>query len=69
MAKVQMFFFTIIISVSYGVMLYVLIANNDPSQIDSFPVLDDSIIAILAISHAGYLTNKAIDQTAVDKTA
>nr|WP_319372478.1 hypothetical protein [uncultured Methanobacterium sp.] len=68
MAKVQMFFFTIIVAVSYGVMLYALIANNNPAQINSFPALDDSIIAILAISHAGYLTNKAIDQTAVDKT-
>lgn len=69
MAKVQMFFFTIIVAVSYGVMLYSLIANNNPAQIDSFPALDDSIVALIAISHAGYLTNKAIDQTAVDKTA
>lgn len=63
MAKVQMFFFTIIVALTYGLMLYNLIAHTTPSEIDSFPVLSDSIIAILAISHAGYLTNKTIDQT------
>ncbi|MCK9151668.1 hypothetical protein [Methanobacterium alcaliphilum] len=65
MAKVQMFFFTIIIALSYGLMIYLMIATNtDPATMDSFPALDDSLVALLAISHAGYLTNKSIDQTA-----
>lgn len=68
MAKVQMFFFTIIIAISYAVMLFALIANNDPSEITGFPLLDQGVIAILAISHAGYLTNKTTDQTAVEKS-
>ncbi|WP_255355266.1 hypothetical protein [Pelomonas sp. Root1217] len=28
--------------------------------ITDFPTLDDSTIALLGISHAGYLTNKAV---------
>ena len=71
MAKVQMFFFTIIVALSYGVVLYSFIAN--PSNIKAtqvvFPALTASIIAILGISNAGYLTNKATDQTPVDSTS
>lgn len=65
LAKVQMFFFTIIIAISYGLTLYILIVTADSANlIQEFPALDESIIAILAISHAGYLGNKSIDQTA-----
>lgn len=28
-----------------------------------FPALDDSTVALLGISHAGYLTNKAMSHT------
>jgi len=69
MAKVQMFFFTIIVALAYGLMLYNSIVQTClRGPYFEFPELHDSIIAILTISHAGYLTNKATDQTAVDKT-
>lgn len=67
MAKVQMFFFTIVVALAYGLILYNLIATTDPKNIEQFPPLNDSIIAIIGISHAGYLGNKSINQTATDK--
>jgi len=67
MAKVQMFFFTIIVALSYAALLYVLISWPKILMAPSvtFPLLTPAIIAILGISHAGYLVNKATDQTAI----
>jgi hypothetical protein len=63
MSKVQMFFFTIVAAISYIVLLVNWIATKDPAGLTSFPQLSDGLIAILGISHAGYLTNKTIDHT------
>jgi hypothetical protein len=63
MAKVQMFFFTLIIAFSYMVLLVNLIMTTQPSGLDGFPVLTDSVVALLGISSAGYLTNKTYDKT------
>jgi len=62
-AKVQMFFFTLLIALSYMILLLKLIRTADPAVIDSFPALSDGIVALLGISSGGYLTSKAIDQT------
>lgn len=63
MAKVQMFFFTLIIAFSYMVLLVNLIMTAEPAGLNSFPALSDGLVALLGISSAGYLTNKAVDHT------
>lgn len=63
MAKVQKFFFTLIIAFSYMVLLAQLIMKTDASLLTSFPALDDSLVALLGISSAGYLTDKVYDHT------
>jgi hypothetical protein len=63
MAKVQMFFFTIIAALSYGFAILTLVINTDSSMINNLPPVSPGLVAILGISHAAYLTNKGIDQT------
>jgi hypothetical protein len=63
MAKVQMFFFTLIIAFSYMVLLVNLIMTVEPAGLNSFPALSDGLVALLGISSGGYLTNKAVDHT------
>lgn len=69
MAKVQMFFFTVIAALSYAVLLYNSISNVTDGNVAKlgFPIVSAGFIAVLAISNAGYLTNKGIDQTATDQ--
>ncbi len=62
-AKVQMFFFTIVIAFSYMVLLVNLIMTAEPAGLNGFPELSDGVVALLGISSAGYLTNKAPDKT------
>lgn len=63
MAKVQMFFFTLIIAFSYMVLLVNLILNSDATELGNFPKLSDGLVALLGISTAGYLGNKTGDKT------
>lgn len=65
LAKVQMFFFTVITAFAYCVMLFnaFVAAKGDPAALASLPALPDGMVAILGISHAGYLTSKGIDRT------
>lgn len=68
MAKVQMFFFTIIVIVAYSILIYVTMINNanTPNELE-FPPLSEVIIALLAISHGAYLTEKAVPSTPTEK--
>jgi hypothetical protein len=61
MSKVQMFFFTIISALGYIVLLFNMLAAPTPPT--GLPVLPEGLIALLAISHGAYLTNKAVDHT------
>jgi general stress protein CsbA len=68
MAKVQMFFFTLIIAFSYAVLLFNLISTTNVDTLRTaspfnFPALSDSVVALLGISSAGYLANKTYDKT------
>lgn len=63
LSKVQMFLFTIIAAFAYMFQIYTTIRYTHPAFITSLPVLSEGLIAILLISHAGYLTNKSIDHT------
>lgn len=63
LSKVQMFLFTIVAIFAYMFQIYVTIRHTHPAFITSLPVLSEGLIAILLVSHAGYLTNKSIDHT------
>jgi hypothetical protein len=59
--KVQMFYFTVILLVVYGVTLGSGLAQGQ--VITSFPKLSEGMVALLGISHAGYLTHKTLPHT------
>ena len=61
--KLQMFLFTAVIATVYGIQLYQLIAHNDVSDDVSLPKVNDGLLALLGVSHAGYLGTKGITQT------
>lgn len=59
LAKIQMFLFTVIIVLTYGMALGQALKDST-GRIGEFPSLDPGVIALLGISHAGYLTSKAL---------
>jgi hypothetical protein len=59
MAKVQMFFFTVVIIVAYSL----LILNSMLIKNPMFPDLSQELVTILGLSNAGYLTEKAVPST------
>ena len=61
LAKVQMFYFTVILVLAYAVALGKMFASN--TFITEFPSLDPSMIWLLGISHGGYLLHKAVPHT------
>jgi hypothetical protein len=74
LSKVQMFFFTVVAALSYGTSLFQWIAGEQfllepipPATQISFPVLTGGLIAILGISHAGFLVNRSTDHTPAAK--
>src|SRR5262249_33120764 len=52
-AKVQMFFFTMVAALSYGTELFYWIASKPAADLTAFPILSGGLVAILGISHAG----------------
>src|SRR5262249_32805839 len=66
LSKVQMFFFTIAVLVAYTVALAGVMKEQailmQPFGVD-FPTFSSSLNALLAISHAGYLTVNSINRT------
>lgn len=66
LGKIQMFFFTVVTWVAYAITLGNELQNSvkpGAAKFSAFPALDTGIVALLGISHAGYLTNKAIPHT------
>ena len=59
LGKVQMFYVTVALLIGYGLVVADLFASVPPMGITSLPALNEGFIALLAISHAGYLTAKA----------
>jgi len=59
LAKIQMFYFTLILVLAYAVTLAATFATST-EKIATLPDLDPGMVALLGISHAGYLVNKAI---------
>lgn len=62
LGKLQMFYFTILLVFSYGVLIGTQFMNGN-TAFHAFPVLDGSVVALLGISHAGYLANKYIPKS------
>ena len=58
LGKIQMFFFSFIIIVSYGIAVAKLLAGD--GQILMLPAVDEGMNVLLGISHTGYLANKAV---------
>ncbi len=59
-AKVQMFLFTVIAMAVYGAAVAAMLKKGDYS---AMPVPSEGLIALLGISHTGYLASKTADQT------
>jgi hypothetical protein len=58
--KVQMFFFTLLVILAYSKAIAASF-DNAGELINSLPALSTGMLALLAISHAGYLANKSVD--------
>ena len=66
LGKIQMFYFTMILVLTYAVTLGATLASN-VGRIGELPALSPGMIALLGISHAGYLTNKAIPHSGIEQ--
>lgn len=62
LGKVQMFFFTLILVLAYGVAIGSMFLHTI-GKIEQLPVFDPGMVALLGISHAGYLANKAVPRS------
>lgn len=58
LARIQMLFITLVLILGYGGALVALLQQG--AEISSFPPVDAGMIALLSLSHAGYLTNKVV---------
>jgi hypothetical protein len=63
LGKIQLFYFTIILVLVYALTLGYLFASQ-AKIINSLPDFNEGTLALLGISHAAYLTNKAMPQSA-----
>lgn len=66
LGRVQMFFFTVVIVVAYAAAIGTVL-SSDAIKIEAFPDLQQGMVALLGISHAGYLTKKAIPRPESEK--
>jgi len=58
LARVQMLFITLILVIGYASALASLMSSGN--VVTALPPVDDGMIALLTVSHAGYLTNKLV---------
>jgi hypothetical protein len=59
LGKVQMFFFTVVLVAMYALAIGTAFAKIVGPDTFEFPVIDEAMLVLLGISHAGYLTLKA----------
>lgn len=62
LGKVQMFLFTVVLVLAYGLAVAEMF-DDTTGAFTSLPAIDDGVVTLLAISHAGYLTRKALPIT------
>jgi hypothetical protein len=66
-SRVQMFLFTIIAGLSYAVLLWNQMRGVPAAQLNALPDVTNGLVALLGISHAGYLASKGVDHTPVQR--
>ena len=54
-----MFLFTVVLVLAYGLAVADMF-DKTQGTFASLPAIDDGVVTLLAISHAGYLTRKAL---------
>jgi hypothetical protein len=66
-AKLQMFLFTVALVIAYAAELYnsLSASNGHTPMLNALPDLSANAVTLLGISHAGYLTSKAVDHTSM----
>lgn len=69
LSRVQMFFFTLVCLITYGVALGAQFRTlgNAAATVGAFPELSEGLLALLGISHAGYLAVKATPSSQTGK--
>jgi hypothetical protein len=60
LSKVQMFYFTLVLLVAYAAMLWHSLDLSQATKMEELPAFDQGMLALLGISHAAYLANKAV---------
>jgi hypothetical protein len=59
LGKVQMFLFTVVLILGYGLAVGDML-DTSTGLFTALPAVDEGVVTLLAISHAGYLTRKAL---------
>ena len=62
LGKVQMFLFTVVVILGYGLAVGDMFEGGT-GAFTTLPAVDEAVVTLLAISHAGYLTKKAVPAT------
>ncbi len=62
-SKLQLFLLTLFVIVAYGHLLGAMLASVSPKDLASLPDLSPGELKLLGLSHAGYLTFKAVNHT------
>jgi len=63
LARIQMFFFTLIVLATYAFALWKMLGALDGQGVEAFPGLDDSVLTLIGISHGGYLASKSVSHS------
>lgn len=65
LARVQMFFFTIVAALTYGAAIFKSLVDVSPECLKELPTVSQGLLALLGISHVGYLGSKSVSRTRV----
>jgi hypothetical protein len=62
LSRVQMFFFTLVSLITYGVALGGMFVHPDvfTKGVTAFPTMPEGLLTLIGISHTGYLASKAM---------
>lgn len=63
LTRIQMFFFTLVCVAAYSASLVSLFRHLGPEGVHALPSFSSTLVTLLGISHAGYLTAKAVPHT------
>jgi len=63
LGKVQMLLITLVVLVAYSAALLALFRSAGKSGITEFPNMSEGMLALVGLSHTGYLTYKAVPKT------